>query len=51
MPSQYTRDLNRYNFVSRKVFDRTVDRLEQKRVQLLNRIRVLEQKIALIFDD
>ncbi len=37
--SQYQRDLSRYNFVSRKVFDRKCDQYDRKIADLKQRFR------------
>lgn len=44
--SQFTQDKSRYNFVSRKVFDRQMDRIDRKFARLMERHR--EQQVLIL---
>ncbi len=44
--SQFTRDKNRFNYVSRKVFDRKVDQIERRHTDLKQRFRELQALIG-----
>ncbi len=45
MTNQAVKDLNRYNFVSRKVFDRKCDQYDRKIAELKQRFRELQELI------
>jgi len=46
--SQFTQDKSKYNFVSRKVYDRKIDQIERKHAELKQRFRELQASISLV---